>query len=469
MNAEYRQACGYEAWGAEGAHASRAGVLVTRRAALRGALFCGANVFLANRLVLAALPNPAAKTPDKPAEGKAKAVIQVWLGGGPSHLDTFDPKPEAGNDYAGPLNNAAKTNVDGMRIGELMPELAKIADKFALINSMTHRQNGHETAAYLTQTGRMPDRLVCPSVGAVVSYFKGVDRGYAGLIPPYVVLTEPQGRFSEAGFLGIRYKPFATGGDPSAARFAVEGIVAPGISDQQQQRRRELLAELNTFGNTLEGDPQMVLADKAEKQAYDLILGDAGKVFDLATEKDDLRAKYGRNKFGQSCLVARRLVEKGVRFITINHGGWDTHKENFQAMRRQVPNLDRGLAALLSDLAEHGLLESTIVWCCGEFGRTPKVAWESPWNGGRHHFGNCFSALIAGGGFKGGKVVGKSDAKGEEPKERPVYPVDLISAIYERLGIDPEGAVPHPTGEMVRIVATEAEGAKSGGRLKEIL
>ena len=162
-------------------------------------------------------------------------MIQIWLAGGPPHLDSFDPKPAAGNDYCGPLNNPIATNVDGIRIGELLPLLAKQADKFSLIRSMTHGDNGHETAAYLTQTGRRPgDRLVFPCAGAVVSLFKGYEAGYKGLIPPYIVLTQSQGRFSEAGFLGPRHMPFATGGDPVQQRFMVEGVVSPGLNDQQQ-------------------------------------------------------------------------------------------------------------------------------------------------------------------------------------------------------------------------------------------
>ena len=286
----------------------------------------------------------------------------------------------------------------------MLPELAKLADKYSIIRSMTHGVFGHETASYMVQTGRMAGgRLVYPAVGAVVTAFKGFVEGSEGLIPPYIVLTEPQGRFSEAGFMGIRYKPFATGGDPNAYRFAVEGIVAPGISDDQQRQRRDLLERVNTLGQFMEGDPQLAAAKQAKDKAYDLILGDAGKVFDLSEEKDELRLRYGRNTFGQSCLAARRLIEKGVKFVTINYNGWDTHKDHFQIMRRKLPEMDKGMATLIADLAERGLLDSTIVWWGGEFGRTPQVDWKSPWNGGRHHFGSVFSTVVAGGGFKGGR------------------------------------------------------------------
>jgi uncharacterized protein (DUF1501 family) len=167
--------------------------------------------------------------------------------------------------------------------------------------------------------------------------------------------------------------------------------------------------------------------------------------------------------------VARRLVESGIPYVTINFGGWDTHKENFQAMRRLLPDLDKGLGTLLQDLADRGLLDSTIVWCGGEFGRTPKVLWEAPWNGGRGHWGKVFSSLIAGGGFKGGQIVGASDAKGEEVKERPVYPVDLIGSIYAQLGIEATAKLPNAEGLPLRVMPTPEEGVKSGGQLKEIM
>jgi hypothetical protein len=439
------------------------GEAISRREAIHRALFGAVGLVLGQHLSLRAL----AATPS--AQATAKAVIQIWMWGGPSHLDTFDPKPDAGSDYSGPLDKPIATNVDGIRISELMPLLAKQADQYSIIRSMTHGVNAHETASYMVQTARAPGgHDVFPSVGAVVSLFKGYNAGYRGLIPPYVVLTEPQGRFSEAGFLGPRYKPFATGGDPAQARFVVEGIVSQNVSDQRQKNRRELLHALNTFGDAMKNDAQLAAAQQAETQAYDMILGDGGKVFDLSQEKNELRDRYGRNTFGQSCLVARRLVERGVPYVTINCQGWDTHKQNFQVMRRKLPELDKGMATLLQDLAEHGLLNSTIVWCCGEFGRTPKVQWEAPWNGGRNHWGNVFSAVVAGGGFKGGRVVGASDAKGEQVKDRPVYPVDLIASMYELLGIDANAKLPHPQGLDVRVVPTVADGIKTGGRLKEI-
>ncbi len=435
---------------------------ISRREAIRRSLLGAATVMLADKLSASAVA--AVRAP------KAKSVIQIWMWGGPPHLDTFDPKPEAGSDYTGPLTSPIATNVAGIRISELLPLLAKQADKYSLIRSMTHGVNGHETASYEVQTGRKPGNgQVFPGVGAVVSLFKGYSAGYKGLLPPYIVLTELQGRFSEAGFLGSRCKPFATGGDPSASRFVVEGVVAQGVTEKRQQDRRELLCRLNTLQQALPGDPQLAAVAQCDKEAYDLILGDAGKVFDLSQEKTELRERYGMTHFGQSCLMARRLVEKGVPYVTINYKGWDLHKGLFVTMRRKGPEFDKGLATLLQDLHDRGLLETTIVWAGGEFGRTPRVQWEAPWNGGRNHYGKVFTHLVAGGGFKGGHVVGASTEKGEEVKERPVYPTDLIGSIYDLMGIDGNAKLPHPQGLTFTALPSPSENVKSAGRLTEIM
>lgn len=448
---------------------------LTRRDAMKLAVVGGVTLWAGNRLGFSATPaSVPATTTTAAARGKAKSVIQIWMWGGPCHLDTFDPKPHAGGDYCGPLDSPIATNADGIQICQLLPLLAKQADKYSIIRSMTHGVFAHETASYMVQTGRTAGgRDVYPSVGAIVSLLKRSKpddpKNGQSLIPPYIVLTEPQGRFSEAGFLGTRYKPFATGGDPAQPRFTVEGIVAPGISDQRQRDRRELLHRLDTLREVMKDDPRMAAWNAAEEQAYELILGDAGKVFDLSQESNGVRDRYGRSTFGQSCLVARRLVERGVPYVTINYKGWDTHRQHFQAMRRQLPDLDKGLAALLAELADRGLLDSTIVWWSGEFGRTPKVMWEAPWNGGRGHWGKVFNALVAGGGFRGGRVVGASDAKGEEVKDRPVYPCDLIASIYELLGIDQRAKLPHPQGIDALATPTAADGVTTAGLLTEIM
>jgi hypothetical protein len=451
------------------------GAPMSRREAIRlgllgtaGTLFAGS---LVSRAFGAAQDLPIAATTPRAKAPRAKSVIQIWLWGGPCHIDTFDPKPDAPNDYTGPFRTPLATNVAGIRINELMPELAKHADKYALIRSMSHGVFAHETASYMVQTGRPSGgRDVFPGVGAVVSLFKGYDAGYKGLLPPYIVLTELQGRFSEAGFLGSKYKPFATGGDPGAARFVVEGVVAQGVTDERQRARRDLLHKLNSLERaSRSGDPRLAALAQCENDAYEMILGDAGKVFDLSQEKDPMRDLYGRNTFGQSCLMARRLVERGVPYVTINFKGWDTHKQHFQIMRQKLPQLDRGLAALVSDLAQRGLLDSTVVLAGGEFGRTPKVLWEPPWNGGRSHWGSVFSTFVAGGGFKGGHVVGASDERGELVAENPVHPSELIGSIYQQLGIDPDARLPHPEGADVRAIPPTGADAKHPNPLAAIM
>jgi hypothetical protein len=436
---------------------------MTRRDALRWMLLGAAGLALGDCSVAFAQP----ATPVARDSARAKAVIQLWLWGGPPQTDTFDPKPNAGRDFTGPLNSTIETNVPGIRVGQLIPQLAQMADRYSIIRSMTHGVAGHETAAYITQTGRRPGGgLVFPAIGATVSRFLGYDGDYEGLVPPYIVLTQPQGRFDEAGFLGPRYKPFATGGNPNAQRFVVEGVVSGDISDQRQASRRGLLQSLDSLLRTKPRHPAAVALTEAEKGAYEMILGDAGRLFDLSTESAELRDRYGRNTFGQSCLMARRLVQAGVPFVTINYGGWDTHKAHFETMRRKLPEMDAGMSTLLQDLEAHDLLDSTIVWWSGEFGRTPRVDWEPPWNGGRHHFGRCFSAVVAGGGFKGGRVVGASDATGENVAERPVAPIDLLGSICELMGIDPDGSLPNPRGLDLQIMPADGE---TQGRLTEIM
>jgi hypothetical protein len=403
-------------------------------------------------------------TPIKKAT--AKAVIEIWMWGGPSHIDTFDPKPDAGRDIIGPYTDVIETNIPGVRINAMLPKLARQADKYSIIRSFTHGIRAHETATYMMQTGREPGGgQVYPCVGAVVSKFKGQDNGYLGVIPPYIVLTRSHGRFSEEGFLGPQYKPFATGGDPSRERFVVEGIIAENISDQRQLKRRKLLHQMDSLGQHIQDNPKFLAMDQCEEEAYNLMLGEARDVFDLKQEPKKLREAYGMSHFGQSCLQARRLVEEGVPYITLNYNGWDTHKTHFTTMNQKMPEFDQAVATLLEDLSQRGLLDSTIVWCSGEFGRTPRIQWKEPWNGGRGHFASCFSGFVAGGGFKGGHVVGATDANAEEVVDRPVYPQDLIGSIYELSGIDPEGTILNSAGQPVPLTLP----SKGKGRLHEIM
>jgi len=398
---------------------------------------------------------------------KAKAVIQLWMAGGPTHLDTFDPKPDAGAEYCGPYKNPIETNVKGIRIGQDLPLLAKQADKYSIIRSLTHGDNGHETATYVMQTCTMPGEVSYPAMGAVVAYERKA-AGYRGL-PPYMSISQPLGRFTESGFLGTDYRVFATGGDPNSNMVRVEGLVAPGgVTDERAKQRQTLLQSVDTLAAGMESK-KFAAMDSYREQSYALILGEAKKAFDMSEEKPEVRDRYGRNQFGQSCLLARRLVERGVPFITINSGGWDTHRDNFGRMKVLLPPLDQGFSALLEDLAQRGLLDSTIVTWYGEFGRTPKIVTGAPWDGGRHHYGNAQSVVVAGGGFKGGAVVGETDAKGEFPKNRTLYPWDLSASMYTLLGIDPNGRLPHPHGCVAYVTPSASGDLQSGGLLKEIM
>ena len=367
---------------------------------------------------------------------RAKSVILIYLDGGPAQTDTFDPKPEAGRNYYGNLKSVCKTNVEGIEIGEKLPLLATMADKYTLIRSLTHGSNAHETGHYAMITGDTSGgAVVYPSFGAVISYMK--KDTYKGVLPSYISVTTANSRFNEGGFLGNAYKSFDTGGAPEKSEYEVEGLVNKFVSKDRMNKRMALLDgfEKSSMDKTK--------IDSLRDVNMEFIWGDSREVFNLANEPDSVRQRYGVNRLGQSCLVARRLVEAGVPFVNVRTTGWDTHKKHFTQMNSKLPTLDKAVSALLADLDARGLLDSTIVLLGGEFGRTPKVGWEAPWNGGRAHFGRAFSYLVAGGGFVGGKVLGKTDKTGENVVERPVRPCDLIGTVYLLMGIDPYGTLPH--------------------------
>jgi len=364
---------------------------------------------------------------------KAKSVIEIWLMGGPSQLETFDPKPDASKEVNGGLK-AIDTNVPGVKVHEWLPKLARCADLYSLVRTMTHPHNGHETAVYLMQTGRLPGgKNVCPAIGTMIAKLKAERGDYRGDLPPSVILTAAKGRFSEIGFLPPEWEPLVTGGDPNQRVFSVDGITPPdGLSAADVERRFETAALLDRLPVKLEE------FDKAGVEARRIMAGDGAKAFDLSGESKETREAYGRTKFGQSLLAARRLVEYGVPYVTVNLTGWDSHKKHFETMGKTTAMLDQAVSALLKDLKAKNLLGSTVVWVSGEFGRKPQADWEPPWTGGRNHYAKCFSALVAGGGFQGGKVVGESDAVGGAVKARPVSPQDLLGSICELCGVDPD-------------------------------
>jgi hypothetical protein len=290
---------------------------------------------------------------------------------------------------------------------------------------------------------------------------------YNGVLPCYISVTSANSRFNEGGFLGNEYKSFDTGGKPESKIYEVEGVTNRFINRQRMNKRMELLNkfESGTSGETMD----KALIDSLRGANMEFIWGDSREVFNLQNESDSVRQRYGKSRLGQSCLVARRLVEAGVPFVNVRMTGWDTHKKHFQKMNTMLPDLDKALSALIADLDARGLLDSTIVLCGGEFGRTPAVLWEAPWNGGRAHFGKVFSYLVAGGGFHGGKVVGKSNKTGETVSERPVRPCDLIGTVYMLMGIDPYGTLPHISEGNLPILPSLLDNSKEGGLLYEII
>ena len=398
----------------------------------------------------------------------ARSVVYIYLDGGSSQTDTFDPKPEAGYNYTGKYKHPVETCIPGVFFGERLVRLAGIADRLSVLRGMCDGTNAHETGHYRMLTGDMTGQdIVYPSYGAMIAYKKRLE--YDNPLFPYICITEASTRFNEAGFLNVMYKPYDTGGKPADKWFDVSGIVDHDMSDALLRARRSLLEELSVLGKPVQRSEEVKKADSLRRQAFDLMLGDVRKCFDLAAEPDSVRQAYGMNNFGQSCLAARKLVEQGVLVTMVRFRGWDTHKEHFKRMDQRLDELDAGVSSLILDLESRGLLASTIIVVGGEFGRTPLIAFGPPWNGGRGHYGAAFSYLVAGGGFKGGCVVGATDAKGEQVIERKIYPADLWASVYTLMGIDPEGTVEHPVlGEIPMLPSYGKEG-QSNGMLTEIM
>lgn len=283
-------------------------------------------------------------------------------------------------------------------------------------------------------------------------------------------VTSPLARFTEHGFLGADCGASIIGGDPNSDHVRFEGVVPlGGVADDRLPVRRSLLESADALAKSMERNKQFEALDSHQQQAYALVLGEAKRAFQMSQEKPEVRDRYGRNTWGQAFLLARRLVEHGVPFITVNFGGWDTHRDHFGRLKVLMPTLDQAFSALLEDLADRGLLTTTIVTWCGEFGRTPKIDPQPPWDGGRHHYGHAQSVVVAGGGFRGGVVVGETDAKGEFPKHRTLYPWDLSASLYMLLGIDPDSTLPHPHGRVAYVTPRPGCEVPSGGLLTEIL
>jgi len=363
------------------------------------------------------------------------SVIFVELAGGPTHFETYDPKPEAPEEYRGPLGTV-DTCVPGIRFSELMVEQARIADRLAIIRSVTHTSSSHGTSAHLTQTGyylRDPQKRDndMPCAGSITAKLRGANE--PGL-PAFVSIPQAM-RFGGSAYLGKQFGPFRTEADPAAKDFKVNNLaLVSGLDVARLDDRRSLLTALDNQRRVVDTQGATESIDQFTREAYDMVAGGKARAaFDIAAEPSTLRERYGRNSSGQGLLLARRLVEAGVTFVTVRIGGWDDHSEIREQMLKKGPDYDRGIAALVSDLYERGLDRDVLVVAMGEFGRTPRVNKSA----GRDHWGSVMSVLMAGGGLKTGQVVGSSTDKGETPHDRPYRPENILAMIYRHLGIDP--------------------------------
>jgi uncharacterized protein (DUF1501 family) len=378
--------------------------------------------------------------------GKAKSAIFVYLGGGPSHLDTFDPKPDAPAEIRGEFQ-AIGTTAPGVQVSEHLPKLAKLADTYAIIRGVSHTLAGHELGtAYVNAGSRPVPSLQYPGYGAVVSKELAGDKE----LPHFVAVPSTPQR---AGYLGVRYAPLQTNDSPRpGAVFSVRGVsLANGQTVDEFEKRQTLLGELDTAFRGAEAESKLVDGlDKFGAQAFDMIRSSkAREAFDTSLEKPEVAKPFGEGKFGMGCLLALRLVTAGVRFVTVSFGGWDTHGNNFKSLRDNLlPQFDGGLAALLAALKERGLLDTTTVFVIGEFGRTPKINDKA----GRDHWPRAMTALLASGGVKGGQAIGASDAKGMGPAAEPITPDQVAASFYHSLGIDHAKEYHTNTGRPVMIV-----------------
>ena len=412
---------------------------VTRRQFLQVGTLAGLGLTLGDVFRLQAFAGETALQP------KAQSVIYIFMAGGMSHLDTFDPKPYAPIEYRGELGSVA-TNTGDVFSGQL-PKLAAVADKMSVIRSMSHGEAAHERGTHNMLTGYKPSPAITyPSMGSVVAH----EFGPRNDLPGYICIPGAGDPFLGTGYLSSAYGPFSVGGEPASDGFQVRDLNLPsGVDAARMDHRRSLLMEVDAHFASLEKSDLLSAMDSYYQRAYALISSQSAReAFNVSAEPAEARDAYGRNAFGQRLLLARRLVEAGARFVTVIDGGWDNHENIRDAMRGRLPEVDLGLATLLADLDNRGLLDSTLVVMTTEFGRTVRINKD----GGRDHWPKAFSTVMAGGGIKRGAIYGKTDARGAEPAENPVGPPDLAATLFTQLGIDPKAKLMSPGNRPIDIV-----------------
>jgi Protein of unknown function (DUF1501) len=386
---------------------------------------------------------------------QAKSCILIWMDGGPTHYETFDPKPGAPSEFRGQFKTVA-SKVSGIVFSEHMKRLAAIADKLAVVRSIRHNQGNHGAGNHYMMTGAPPRIPVgCgafvsfhPSLGSVTAHERGAPFG----LPAYFSMPQ-MSRSGGPNFLGAKYAPFIVSDNPNSSDFRVRDVALPrGLTAERFTGREEVRAEVDRFQRILDrsaGDPAASM-DEHYKQATDLMTSkEAQAAFDIGRESARVRDAYGRTSLGQRALLARRLVEAGVPFITLYDGGWDHHRDLFNSLKKRLPGWDNTVAALIEDLAQRGMLDTTLVIALGEFGRTPQVNKDA----GRDHWSNAMSVLFAGGGTPGGQVVGATDARGFSAVERVLSPENFASTVYTKLGINPNKILYTPTGRPTHLVS----------------
>jgi hypothetical protein len=439
----------------------RGGGLVSRRTLLRAGALGLAGLGLPDLLRARA----AAKATGRPGPPE-KSVILIWLDGGPPQHETYDPKPDAPVEFRGPLKPMA-TCLPGVQVSELLPGHARLMDKMTILRSMHHGTGDHFSGAHRMLTGYpgasgadLPARH--PSAGSIIAKLKGPK---AAGMPPYVGLPNTHSvglvpGYHGACYLGVAYNPFSADGDPNSDAYQVPNLGLPaGMTPDRFGDRNGLLHAFDHARRDADASGLMDGLDRFTQDAYAMVTSPAARAaFDIRKESPRLRDRYGRHQWGQSALMARRLVEAGVRFVTVTYSGWDWHSSLESGMKRVLPVLDAAVSSLVEDLHQRGLLESTAVMVMGEFGRTPRmnttgVPGSDPVPG-RDHWGDVMSVLVAGGGFAAGRVVGASNARGEVPRECPVTPPDLLVTLYHLLGIDPETSFPDRAGRPTTIGGT---------------